>query len=33
MKVTAEIVNGKIVYLPHVSKPSDMNIFVKEWSE
>ena len=26
-------VNGKIVYLPHVSKPGDMNVFVKEWSE
>ena len=26
-------INGKIVYLPHVSKPSDMNVFVKEWSE
>ncbi len=26
-------INGKIVYLPHVSKPSDMHIFVKEWSE
>ena len=28
-----QYINGKIVYLPHVSKPSDMNIFVKEWSE
>ena len=26
-------INGKIVYLPHVNKPEDMNIFVKEWSE
>ena len=26
-------INGKIVYLPHVTKPSDMHIFVKEWSE
>jgi len=26
-------VNGKIVYLPHISKPTDHDIFVKEWSE
>ena len=26
-------INGKIVYLPHVTKPEDMHIFVKEWSE
>ena len=26
-------INGKIVYLPHVNKPSDMHIFVKEWAE
>ena len=26
-------INGKIVYLPHVNKPEDMNIFVREWSE
>jgi uncharacterized protein (DUF983 family) len=26
-------INGKIVYLPHVTKPEDMNVFVREWSE
>ena len=26
-------INGKIVYLQHVNKPSDMHIFVKEWAE
>jgi ribosomal protein S27E len=26
-------VNGKIVYLPHVTRPADMDVFVKEWSE
>ena len=26
-------VNGKIIYLPHVTKPADHDIFVKEWSE
>ena len=26
-------INGKIVYLPHVNRPADMNVFVKEWSE
>ena len=26
-------VNGKIVYLPHVNRPADMDVFVKEWSE
>ena len=26
-------VNGRIVYLPHVTKPADMDIFVKEWTE
>ena len=26
-------VNGRIVYLPHVTKPADHDIFVKEWSE
>ncbi len=33
MKITAEIVNGKITYLPHITRPEDMNVFVKEWSE
>ena len=28
-----QYINGKIVYLPHVNKPEDMNIFVREWSE
>ena len=28
-----QYVNGKIVNLPHVNKPEDMNIFVREWSE
>ena len=26
-------VNGKIVYLPHITRPADMDVFVKEWSE
>ena len=26
-------VNGRIVYLPHITKPADHDIFVKEWSE
>ena len=26
-------VNGRIVYLPHVTKPADHDVFVKEWSE
>ena len=26
-------VNGRIVYLPHVTKPADMDIFVKEWTD
>jgi len=24
-------VNGKIVYLPHITKPKNMKPFVKEW--
>ena len=24
-------VNGKIVYLPHITKPTDLDPFVKEW--
>ena len=24
-------VNGKIVYLPHITKPTDVDAFVKEW--
>ena len=26
-------VNGRIVYLPHITKPADHDIFVKQWSE
>ena len=26
-------INGRIIYLPHVTKPADHDIFVKEWSE
>ena len=26
-------INGRIVYLPHITKPADHDIFVKEWSE
>ncbi len=26
-------INGKISYLPHITKPADMDIFVREWSE
>ena len=26
-------VNGKISYLPHVTRPEHMDVFVKEWSE
>ena len=26
-------VNGRIVYLPHITRPVDMDVFVKEWSE
>ena len=26
-------VNGKITYLPHITKPADMNVFVKEWTD
>ena len=26
-------VNGKIIYIPHISKPVDVDVFVKEWSE
>ena len=25
-------IDGKIVYLPHVTKPDDMNVFVRELS-
>ena len=28
-----QYVNGKIVYLPHISKTTDHDVFVKEWSE
>ena len=26
-------VNGKITYLPHISKPKDSDPFVKEWKD
>ena len=26
-------INGKITYLPHITKPADMDIFVKEWAD
>ena len=26
-------VNGKITYLPHISKPKDLAPFVKEWKD
>ena len=26
-------VNGKITYLPSITKPTDVNVFVKEWSK
>ena len=26
-------INGKITYLPTITKPADMNIFVKEWTD
>ena len=26
-------INGKITYLPHITKPADMNVFVKEWTD
>ena len=26
-------INGKISYLPHITRPEHMDIFVKEWSE
>ena len=26
-------VNGKISYLPHISKPKDADPFVKEWTD
>ena len=26
-------VNGKISYLPHITRPEHMDVFVKEWSE
>ena len=26
-------VNGKITYLPHISRPSDATPFVKEWKD
>jgi len=26
-------INGKITYLPHITKPEDMSVFVKEWTD
>jgi len=26
-------INGKITYLPHITKPKDMSEFIKEWSK
>ena len=26
-------INGKITYLPHITRPEHMDVFVKEWSE
>ena len=26
-------INGKITYLPHITKPADINVFVKEWTD
>jgi hypothetical protein len=26
-------INGKISYLPHINRPDDMNVFVKEWTD
>ena len=26
-------INGKITYLPTITKPADVNVFVKEWSK
>jgi len=26
-------VNGKISYLPHITRPEHQDVFVKEWSE
>ena len=26
-------INGKISYLPHITRPDDMNVFVKEWTD
>ena len=26
-------INGKITYLPHITKREELDVFVKEWSE
>ena len=26
-------INGKITYLPHITRPEDVNVFVKEWTD
>ena len=26
-------INGKITYLPTITKPADANVFVKEWTD
>ena len=28
-----QFINGKITYLPHITRPEHMDVFVKEWSE
>jgi hypothetical protein len=28
-----QYINGRITYLPHITRPEDTNVFVKEWSE
>ena len=28
-----QYINGKISYLPHITRPEHMDVFVKEWSE
>tara|TARA_R100000664_G_scaffold13920_1_gene22035 strand:- start:521 stop:724 length:204 start_codon:yes stop_codon:yes gene_type:complete len=28
-----QFINGKITYLPHITKREDLDVFVKEWSE
>ena len=28
-----QYVNGKIIYLPHITKPADADPYVKEWKD